>query len=79
MYGTSDTQTMAKDMTFDGFTLREAVVQKNIEPDGSTVVDIYYTRNEYTITFVTGSGTVVDSITGRYEAPITAPENPTRT
>ena len=79
MYGTSDTETIAEAMTFDGFTLKEAVAQKNIEPDGSTVVDIYYTRNEYTITFVTGSGTAVEGITWRYEAPITAPADPTRT
>ena len=66
MYGTSDTQTVAEAMSFDGFTLREAVEQKNIEPDGSTVINIYYDRKDYTITFVTGSGTAVDPITARY-------------
>ena len=41
MYGTSDTQTIAEEQTFAGYELREEVEQKNIEADGSTVVDIY--------------------------------------
>ena len=51
MYGTSDTQTIAEAKEFSGFTLSGSVVQKNIEADGSTVIDIYYSRNEYSITF----------------------------
>ena len=66
MYGTSDTQTMARSMTFSGFTLNAEPTQANIEPDGSTVINIYYDRKDYTITFVTGSGTAVDPITARY-------------
>ena len=31
--------------------------------DGSTVVDIYYNRNEYSITFDSGEGTPVETIT----------------
>ena len=53
MYGTSDTQTMARSMTFSGFTLKAEPTQANIEPDGSRIIDIYYDRNEYTITFET--------------------------
>ena len=53
MYGTSDTQTIAEEKIFAGYELREAVAQKNIEADVSTVVDIYYNRNNYTITFET--------------------------
>ena len=79
MYGTSDTQTLAESMTFDGFTLTGTVEQENIEPDGSTVIDIYYDRNVYTITFETGSGSAVNPITGRYEAPVERPVNPSRT
>ena len=79
MYGTSDTQTMARSMTFSGFTLNAEPTQANIEPDGSRIIDIYYDRNEYTITFETGSGSAVSSITDKYEAPISAPENPSRT
>ena len=59
MYGTSDTQTMAESMTFAGYTLKAAPEQGNIEADGSTVIDIYYDRKDYTITFETGSGSAV--------------------
>ena len=78
MYGTSDTQTIAESMEFAGYTLREEVAQENIESDGSTVIDIYYNRNNYTLTFVTGSGTAVEPITSRYGSGIERPENPTR-
>ena len=73
MYGTSDTQTVAESMEFAGYTLREAVEQKNIAADGSTIVNIYYDRNEYTITFDTGIGSEVNSITARYGSGIAAP------
>ena len=42
-----------------------------------TEIDIYYLRNEYTITFNTGDGSPVDSIRAKYGATITVPENPT--
>jgi hypothetical protein len=79
MYGTSDTQTMAESMIFSWFTLKAEPTQGNIEPDGSRIINIYYDRNEYAITFETGSGSAVWSITDKYEAPVTQPENPTRT
>ena len=43
-----------------------------------TEIDIYYLRNEYTITFNTGDGSPVDSIRAKYGATITVPENPTK-
>ena len=79
MYGTSDTQTLAESKEFDGFTLTWSVAQTNIAADGSTVVNIYYDRNEYTITFDTWIGTEVESITARYGSWIEAPANPSRT
>ena len=47
--GTTDTQTEAVAKSYEGFTA-EPVVQKNINGDGSTVVEIRYTRNTYTVT-----------------------------
>ena len=49
MYGTSDTQTIAKSEEFAGFTLSGNVEQKAINPNGTTEVNIYYNRNVYTI------------------------------
>jgi len=39
-------------------------------PDGSLVVDYYYTRNSYTITFVTNGGDAILTQTLKYEAEI---------
>ena len=53
--GTTDTLTAAAAKTVAGFTA-QSFQQKNIAGDGSTVVDIYYNRNSYTVTYaVTGT------------------------
>ena len=54
--GTTDTLTAAAAAkTVAGFTA-QSFQQKNIAGDGSTVVDIYYNRNSYTVTYaVTGT------------------------
>ena len=41
--------------------------------DGSLVLKLYYTRNEYTVKFMTGE-TEFDSVTAKYGATVTAPE-----
>ena len=41
----------AVDKSYEGFTL-EKVEQKEIAGDGSTIVNVYYKRNMYTVTFV---------------------------
>jgi hypothetical protein len=40
--------------------------QQPISGNGSTVVNIYYDRNVYEITFDTSTGTDIAPITGRY-------------
>ena len=53
--GTTDTLTAAAAKTVAGFTA-QSFQQKNIAGDGSTVIDIYYNRNSYTVTYaVTGT------------------------
>lgn len=47
-------------------------------PDGSLVVLLYYTRNSVTISFESNADFSVASITDLYEAPVSAPEDPTR-
>ncbi|MBQ7074069.1 InlB B-repeat-containing protein [bacterium] len=37
-----------------------------------------YTRNEYTITFHTDSGSQITPLTAKYESPLTQPNNPTK-
>lgn len=52
--GTTGTETNETAPTIDGFTA-QSIEQKTIAADGSTVVKIYYDRNEYTIYYqITG-------------------------
>ena len=64
---TSDTETL-KALTgstvtvspkeYDGFTFDEESVVEIVEADGSLVLELYYTRNEYTLT-IKSEGTVI--------------------
>jgi hypothetical protein len=48
--GTTEGLTNATANTYSGFTL-QPIVQKEILGNGSTVVEVKYTRNSYTISF----------------------------
>ncbi|MBQ0098805.1 MAG: InlB B-repeat-containing protein [Oscillospiraceae bacterium] len=54
------------------FTYNSAKTDKNVtvKADGSTIVNVYYTRNKYTINFVNSKGTQLYSITAKYEQSI---------
>lgn len=48
--GTAGAQTNATAKSYKGFTA-QTITQETIKGDGSTIVNVYYTRNKYTITF----------------------------
>ena len=48
--GTAGAQTNATAKSYKGFTA-QTITQETIKGDGSTIVNVRYTRNEYTITF----------------------------
>ena len=50
MTGTTSELTTATAKSYDGFTVQE-IEQKTIAGDGSTIVNVYYKRNVYTINF----------------------------
>lgn len=54
--GTTGTPTAAAVLSYKGFTARP-FEQKPIAADGTTVVEIYYDRNGYTVTFDSNNGT----------------------
>ncbi len=76
--GTTGTQTTAMAKPIPGFTA-QSFCQKVIAGDGTTVVDIYYTRNSHALTFqpVNGQADIVS--TAKYGAPVTVPAAPTKT
>lgn len=55
----------AVDENFEGFTLREKPQQKTIAGDGSTIVNVYYKRNVYKITFAKNTYGGNDLICGK--------------
>ena len=79
--GTTATATAAEAHEYPGY-LAQAIVQGTIAGDGSTVVEVKYVRQSYTLTWVTDG----DELTGAYTtgsvkfgADITAPNTPTKT
>ena len=52
MSGTTGDQTAAAAKSYQGFTAKK-VTQQTIAGDGSTIVNVYYDRNVYTVTFWT--------------------------
>ena len=56
----------AVDKSYEGFTL-DKVEQKEIAGDGSTIVNVYYKRNVYTVTFVSDTERGNDLICGKEE------------
>ena len=68
--GYSDSSITVNANTYEGFTAQKTSQKITIAADGSTVVDFYYTRNSYTISFVTNGGSSIDSKTYKYEEQI---------
>lgn len=61
-YGKTEDYTVAVPREYSGFTAQQ-VEQKQIAPDGSTVVEIHYNRNDVTVTLKLNGG----NINGRTE------------
>lgn len=66
----SPTEAAAKD--YDGFTPVTPIEQKTVAKDDSDTVEIYYTRNEYTITYnvVNDDPSADRTVTYKYGAPV---------
>ncbi|WNX83351.1 InlB B-repeat-containing protein [Agathobaculum sp. NTUH-O15-33] len=80
--GETGKESKAAARSYPGFTAQR-VVQKPIAADGSTLVEVRYTRNEYTVTWNAGEGAFSGgekskTATYRYGAAIDRPTNLTR-
>lgn len=49
--------------TYEGFTA-QTVEQKNVAGDGSTIIDVLYNRNTYSLTVVSGDADQISSVRG---------------
>ena len=81
MTGVTDALTSAEAAEYEGFTVK-AFEQADIKPDGSTVVDIYYDRNSYDVSWdVNGGNALAGTYTNgsvKFETKFTKPADPTR-
>ncbi len=71
-YGVSDKEVTVAAKDYVGFTPTEVSKTASIKADGTQVINFYYTRNSYTLTFVTNGGTTVEAKTLKYEEAIPA-------
>lgn len=81
MTGTTGTATAAIAKSYPGFTA-QTITQGTIAGDGNTVVNVYYTRNSYTLAWSTDGNALTGDYTKgsvKYGASITAPNTPTKT
>jgi uncharacterized repeat protein (TIGR02543 family) len=70
LHGVSDSQVTPAVKAYEGFTA-PATSSLTINADGSAVLDYYYTRNSYTLTFHLNGGTMATtSLTLRYQASL---------
>ena len=66
LYGTSDTKVEPNVNNYDGFVSPQK--QKTIiNPDGSTIINYYYYRKTYDVSFVTNGGNKINTKTYKYE------------
>lgn len=63
--GASGAQTAATAKSYLGFTA-QSITQETIAGDGSTIVNVYYKRNEYTVTFWTVKWVSSGFLGGKY-------------
>ena len=72
----TETQAAAKDYSANGFKAANAFEQSIIAFNGSTVIDIYYDRLTYSVTFNSNGGSAVTAQTVRHGGTIVEPEAP---
>lgn len=81
-FGTTGTQVFAVNYIdkYKGFSFNEAssTISDIIKGDGSLTLEIYYTRNKYSITFDSNGGSEVIRIEEKYDTTISEPTNPTK-
>ncbi len=76
--GTSDETITLSPKAIDGFTPIDSEKEITIAPDGSTIVDFYYSRNSYTLSFASNGGDVLESRTLKYEEELPSSIVPVR-
>ena len=77
--GKTGASTNALKVDIAGFTVVEPIAQQTIKGDGSTVVEIFYSRDSYKLTFDPANGSEPIVTTVKFEDTITKPSDPEKT
>jgi len=64
--------------TYDGYAAEKSSLSGKVTEDGSLVLDFYYNKKQYKITFDSKGGTEVDDQTKSYGEKVDEPKDPTR-
>lgn len=81
LYGAAGSTAKAAIRKYPGFTYAPELsnVTGMVDAEEPLILNVYYTRNTYKVSFVSNGGTAVDAQTGiYYTALATAPEDPTK-
>lgn len=79
MSGRTNEIVTASPQPYTGFTPPDVMPSAQISPDGSTTLDVYYTRDQYTMYFDTGEGgNYIEPITAAFDQALTPPPDPVR-
>ncbi|MFP4457795.1 MAG: InlB B-repeat-containing protein, partial [Clostridia bacterium] len=78
LLGTTEERVFATTKTYEGFDNPSTTPSGIILGDGSLVLEQYYDREEFNVTFKDYNGLNLKTETVRYEGNATAPEEPTR-
>ena len=70
--GTADQTVTLQAKAYTGFSPTKAALTQTISPDGLTTFDFYYTRNAYTLSFVSNGGDPLNDVTLRYQQSLSA-------
>lgn len=77
--GMTNATVTASPQPYTGFTPPDVMPSAQINHDGSTTLDVYYTRNQYTMHFDTGEGgNYIEPVTAAFDQPLTPPPDPVR-
>ena len=76
--GTIGDTVTATSRVYAGYIKQQESVEDTVLADGSTTLDLYYNKINYTITFDSKGGTEVDNQTKNYEEKVDEPEDPTK-
>lgn len=76
--GTTNENTLAIAKSYEGFFAKD-FEQLSIQPDGTTVVKIFYDRKFVTLTFNTDGGTEIEPLSAKYGSTIQTPSLPLKT